>query len=549
MEFQEALVRLVISKPAKKGLDRDTETEKQKRLISFHRRRKWSVPSKSPRPESLETPKEFLCPITGSLMNDPVIVSSGHSFERVCVQACNDLAFTPTVADGSSPDFSNVIPNLALKKAIVHWCKKQCVDPPKPIDYSFAEKLVRSTMVNSQKKVDGRNVTVTEKPQPKLNHAVTELTRRSSTHFYSSSDESVETNVSTPPLELKTRPSCFSSASSSSEAEPLNPNPNPEEDELVSKLQSPQVYEIEEALGSLRKITRTKEEARVQFCTPRILISLRSLVASRYTNIQVNAVACLVNLSLEKVNKVKIVRSGIVPLLVDVLKGGYPESQEHACGAIFSLALEDHNKIAIGVLGVLPPLVHLLRSESERARNDSALALYHLSLVQSNRAKLVKLGSVTILLGMVKSGHMRSRVLLVLGNLASCVDGRSAILDAGGVECLVGMLRKGEKLESESILESCMSVLCWLSYGGLRFRGLAKTAGATEVLLEVEKCGCQRSRQKARRVLDVMKSRGVAEEEEEGVVDWEKLLDSGSVTNSPRHRLGGKGGDSRTHSS
>nr|DAD29098.1 TPA_asm: hypothetical protein HUJ06_030566 [Nelumbo nucifera] len=131
------------------------------------------------------------------------------------------------------------------------------------------------------------------------------------------------------PLPLSTRPSCYSS-SSSSEITTYDKNLSPnlsEEDEFVFKLKSSQVFEQEEAVISLRKI---------------------------------NAVASLVNLPLEKINKVKIVRLGVVPPLIDVLKG---------------------------VLRALSPLLHLLQSKSERAQHDS-----------SNRTKLVKLGSISTLL-------------------------------------------------------------------------------------------------------------------------------------------------------
>lgn len=235
--------------------------------------------------------------------------------------------------------------------------------------------------------------------------------------------------------------------------------------------------------------------------------------------------AALVNLSLENQNKVRIVRSGIVSPLIEVLKGGFAEAQEHAAGALFSLALDNHNKTAIGVLGALPPLLHALRADSERKRNDSALALYHLSLVQSNRVKLVKLGSVQTLLGMVKSGHMTGRVLLVLCNLALCVEGRAVMLDGGAVECFVGMLSR-DKLRFESIQDSCVTALYGLSHGGLRFKGQAKEAGAEEVLRKVEEVGSERARVRARRVLEVMRGR----DEEEEDVDWEALLNSEDVS-------------------
>ncbi|WCJ20905.1 U-box domain-containing protein 40 [Euphorbia peplus] len=531
MEFQEALMRLVIHN----GKSSQQLPDNQHHHHHPRLKHKWSVvsfirstSSKSKKKHSKpDMPKEFVCPISGLVMYDPVIVSSGHTFERACVQACNTLAFTPTLNNGVKPDFSTVFPNLALKTAIRNWCVKCSIDLPRPLNFFSAEQLVRAKLEKQLL------LKLEEKPLLKFNHPVAQFTRsstkftRSTTNCSSSSVESGESSSVqlTPALQLTTRPSCYSSASSSSEIEILGVNSSSdEEEEIIAKLKSPQVFEIEEALSLLRKNTKNKQGIRTQLCTPRLLSALRSLIASRYSNIQVNSVACLVNLSLEKENKVRIVRSGIVPSIVDVLKGGFPEAQEHACGAIFSLALEDHNKTAIGVLGALPPLLHLLRSEKEWTRHDSAFALYHLSLVQSNRTKLVKLGAVPILLGMVKSGHMRSRVFLVLGNLASCLNGRDAMLDSGGVDCLVGVLRD-EELESESTLESCVSVLCELSNGGFRFKGLAKAAGAVEVLLRMEKSYRERTKEKARRILEMMKGR-TEEEEEENEINWEELLES-----------------------
>lgn len=461
-------------------------TSKQRWRISFQK-----SPSKHP-----IIPKEFVCPISSSLMADPVIVSSGHTFERHCVHACKSLSFTPVLPDGSVPDFSTIIPNLALKSTILNFCSSSLLDPPKPINFLTAENLVFTLMA-------------TQKAQNRFPQSETVINRVLS-HISTSSEESV-----TP----RSGPTCYSS-SSASEVDTLNSN-SIEEDELVVKLKSSHVSEQEEAVISFRKLTRTREETRFQLCTPRILSALRVLITSRYASVQVNSVAALVNLSLENRNKVKVVRSGIVPPLIDVLKGGFQESQEHAAGALFSLALDDQNKTAIGVLGALPPLLHALRSESERTRHDSALALYHLSLIQSNRVKLVKLGAVQALLGMVKTGHMTSRILLILCNLASSSEGRAAMLDGGAVECFVCMLRRGA-FDSESTRENCLAALYGLSRGGLRFKGLAKEAAAEELLVQVEEMGSERAKDKARKILEVLRQK----DEEEEEVDWEKLLNS-----------------------
>ncbi|CAN6713936.1 unnamed protein product [Malus baccata var. baccata] len=499
---------------------------------------RWKISFYRSNSGSKNPPKELLCPISGSLISDPVVVSSGQTFERLSVQLCRELGFSPKLEDGTRPDFSTVIPNFAIKSTIQNWCDRNNAQHPQPPDSIALEKAVRALMEKDREepgiRVSERELLrgMAERPPVRYMHAATELGYRVD-HFYSSSsEESVVIPSASPPtpLPFATRPSCYSSSSSSeitAELQTLNLNSSlpgcEEEEQLMTKLRSSEVIEQEEGVILLRKLTRTKEELRISLCTPRLLSAVGSLVVSRYSTVQQNALASLVNLSLEKANKVKIVRSGFVPHLVDVLKGGSSESQEHAAGALFSLALEEDNKMAIGVLGALPPLMHaFVRAESERTRNDSALALYHLTLVESNRVKLVKQhNAVQTLLALAKSPASAGRVLLILCNLASCNEGRSSMLDANAVECLVGMLRRRTEFDSESTRENCVAALYALSHGSMRFRGLAREANAVEVLSEIEKSGSERAREKANRLLMVMRGR-------EDEPNWDSVLDSGS---------------------
>ncbi|XP_022775407.1 U-box domain-containing protein 38-like [Durio zibethinus] len=525
---------------------------KHRWIFSFYHRL-----SSSPKHNMTQPPPEFLCPISGSLMFDPVVIPSGQSFDRISIQVCRDLGFTPTFPDGSTPDFSNLIPNLAVKTTIHTWCRDHHAQDPAPLDYTSVEEIVRSKIQQQSpsRLSSGTDIRVSERellnavaenPPVLFSHAATEIGPHINNLFCSTSSSSVECDIITAsprmPLPLATLPACFSTSGSSSssieiiESETLNPNcqssSSLEEQELFLKLESSNILEQETGLISLRKITRTKEESRVSLCSPRLLSTLRSLIISRYSVVQTNAIASLVNLSLEKSNKVVIVRSGFVPLLIDALKERFSEAQEHAAGALFSLALEDENKMAIGVLGALQPLLHALRSDSERTQHDSALALYHLSLIQSNRVKLVNLGAVSTLLSMVKSGDWASRVLLVLCNLAACSEGKSAMLDANAVAILVGMLRESE-LVPEATRENCVAALFALSHGSLRFKGLAKEARAVEVLREVEERGSERAKEKAKRIVQIMREREGADEE----IDFEGALDSGGLCRT-LHRVG-----------
>ncbi|KAL3529603.1 hypothetical protein ACH5RR_008925 [Cinchona calisaya] len=502
--------------------------------ISFS---KSSSPSSPKSPIKPDPPKEFLCPVSGSLISDPVVVSSGQTFERISVQVCKDLGFVPNLSDGSVPDFSAIIPNLAIKTSIINWCRESHVEIPTSPDYSSIETIIRSRIAASASAsplVGDSEMELLEgvenNPPVLFSHAATELNpRRNNNYDYSSSssDVSVIANgAATPLLPFATRPDCYSSSSASSEIAVFHEAQVWGEDEFfVKKFNSVDVTELEEAVILLRKRTRANDEyVRVSLCTHKLLQGIKPLLVSRYPVLQTNSVASILNLSLAKENKVKIVRSGIVPILVDLLRGGFEESQEHAAGGIFSLALADENKMAIGVLGALQPLLLALRSGSALTRRDSALALYHLTLVNSNRSKLIKLGAVGVLLGMLRSRVLVGRVVLVVCNLAVSSECRSALLDGDAVACFVEILRDGGESDlSESTRENCVAALYSLSHGSLRFKGLAKEARATEVLQAVVEHGSERAREKAKRILLMLRGR----DEAEGEIDWEGVMEGG----------------------
>ncbi|XP_074316869.1 U-box domain-containing protein 38-like [Silene latifolia] len=461
-----------------------------------------------------QPPTEYICPLCQTLITEPVVIASGHTFDRTCALLCQASNFTPNLPDGTCPDFSAVIPNLALQTAIPKWCANNGVVFPKTKSFADVTEKVRLSNGSS---------------------ANSELTRKVNRFDSTSSDESVIVVAS--PLSMipyVTRPESWNSSSSELRFsdDVLNPNAivfdNDCDETYIAKFNSHDPYEQEQSAITLRKNTRNDEIARVKLCTTPLLRAMRQLLISSYEKVQVNAIAALVNLSLENQNKIKIVRSGIVPTIIDLLKVRLSETQHHAVGVIFSLSLEKKNRTAIGVLGALPPLLHcLIRSDSQRTRSDSALALYNLAFDYNNRVKLVKLGAVPALLAVMRASDdvMAGRVLLVLCMIATSTAGKTAMIDANAVEELVAVLRRGEVC-SESTRENCVAALYTLSCGSLRFRVVAKEAKADEVLRMVEETGSERAKEKARRILVVLKGRRASLVEENDEVDWAAILDS-----------------------
>ena len=69
-----------------------------------------------------EIPKEFLCPITLSIMRDPVLMPDGQTYERSAIE--KTLQVSPLSPLTKQPmNMKDAIPNYALKSLIENYLK------------------------------------------------------------------------------------------------------------------------------------------------------------------------------------------------------------------------------------------------------------------------------------------------------------------------------------------------------------------------------------------------------------------------------------------
>ncbi|KAG8076194.1 hypothetical protein GUJ93_ZPchr0006g41833 [Zizania palustris] len=458
-------------------------------------------PSSPPPPMSssftADPPAEFLCPISGTLMADPVVVPPGQTFERACIQACAALSFSPpaVAADLSAPSASSplvLVPNVALRTAILNWCDRLSLPYPAPLSPDTARDVVRRLMPSPPP------------PQQLLHHE-----QRS---------QVLSQPPPSPPSYARTR-NYYGDDFVQEETTQTRQAGGSLEEEIMDKLGANGTgpAEQEAAMALLRKATRENKELRRQICTQRLLAALRPMLLSGDAGVQVNAAAALVNLSLEAENKVRIVRSGAVSPLVEVLRSGHPEARDHAAGAIYSLAVEDENRAAIGVLGAIPPLLELFASAGAEylARREAGMALYHVSLAGMNRSKIARTpGVVRTLLATAETrdrakeadaAALRRIAVMILANLAGCPEGRTALMDGGAVAAVVKLMRNGSAASGSAEEEYCISALYGMSRGSLRFRGLARAAGVEDALTPMAEGAGGVARDMARRTLRAMR--------------------------------------------
>ncbi|KAI3447848.1 hypothetical protein Pfo_004513 [Paulownia fortunei] len=70
-------------------------------------------------------PADFRCPISLDLMRDPVIVSTGQTYDRSSISMWVESGHPTCPKTGQALAHTQLIPNLALKNLIAMWCRDQ----------------------------------------------------------------------------------------------------------------------------------------------------------------------------------------------------------------------------------------------------------------------------------------------------------------------------------------------------------------------------------------------------------------------------------------
>nr|BAJ34586.1 unnamed protein product [Eutrema halophilum] len=70
----------------------------------------------------ITVPKDFVCPISLDLMTDPVIISTGQTYDRSSIARWIEEGHCTCPKTGQMLMDSRIVPNRALKNLIVQWC-------------------------------------------------------------------------------------------------------------------------------------------------------------------------------------------------------------------------------------------------------------------------------------------------------------------------------------------------------------------------------------------------------------------------------------------
>ncbi|KAF3594434.1 hypothetical protein DY000_02023600 [Brassica cretica] len=313
----------------------------------------------------LTVPVDFLCPVSLELMKDPVIVSTGQTYERAYIQRWIDCGNLTCPKTQQKLQNFTLTPNYVLRSLISRWCTEHNIEQPangRCGDMSMIRSLVRSL---SNRSLEERRNAVSE---------IRSMSKRSTDNRIMIAEAGaipVLVNLLTTSEDVATQ------------------------ENAITCLLNLSIYENNKEL--------------IMFAGA--VTSIVQVLRAGTMEARENAAATLFSLSLADENKIIIGGSGAIPALVDLLENGTPRGKKDAATALFNLCIYQGNKGRAVRAGIVPALVKMLsETSSHRMMVDEALTI--LSVLASNldaKSAMVKANTLPALIGILQTGQGRDR--------------------------------------------------------------------------------------------------------------------------------------------
>lgn len=362
---------------------------------------------------SLPIPEDFRCPISLDLMKDPVIVSTGQTYERTFIEKW--------LADGHStcPKTQQVLtskiltPNYVLRSLIAQWCEANGIEPPQrssssqpsefanPVERSKYEALLRKlTSANIEdKRSAAGEIRLLAKRNANNRVAIAEAGAIPLlVDLLSTTDPLTQEHAVTALLNLSI---CDNNKRSimSCRAAPG----------IVHVLKWGSMEARENAAATLFSLS-VVDEYKVMIGASGAIPPLIALLNEGTQRGKKDAATALFNLCFYQGNKVKAVRGGVVSILMQLLTESRIGMVDEALAILAILASNSEGRAAIGAAESVPTLVALIGTRSPRNRENAAAVLMH--ICTGDRRHIVEakeLGVISLLTDLAENGTDRGK--------------------------------------------------------------------------------------------------------------------------------------------
>jgi hypothetical protein len=397
----------------------------------------------------LTVPKDFCCPISLDLMRDPVIISTGQTYDRSSISRWMDEGHTTCPKTGQTLAHTRLVPNRALRNLIVQWCSAHGI-PLDPVEFMDAMGEAFASACPTKAALEANRATA--------NLLIQQLANGS---------QSGKT-IAAREIRLLAKTGRENRAFlAEAGAIPY----------LRNLLASPNSVAQENSVTALLNLSiYDKNKSRIMDETGCLGSIVAVLRFGHTTEARENAAATLFSLSaVHDYKKIIADETGAVEALAGLLQDGTSRGKKDAVTALFNLSTHTENCVRMIEAGAVSALVEALGNEGVAEEAAGALALI---VRQPFGAKAVvnQDEAVAGLIGMMRCGTPRGKENAVAALLELCRSGGSAATErvvkapalAGLLQTLLftGTKRARRKAASLArVFQRCENAS--LHYGGL----------------------------------------------------------------------------------
>lgn len=423
-------------------------------------------------------PEELRCPISLQLMYDPVIISSGQTYERVCIEKWFSDGHTTCPKTQQKLPHLSLTPNYCVKGLIAGWCEQNGIPvpnlPPDSLDLNYWRlAMSESESTNSRSigsidscKVKGVKVVPMEEGTIE-EHQLFEME-----------------DISGQECEVDMFQRYKNLLDTLTKGE-----------DITRKCQ---------VVEQIRLLLKDDEEGRIfvgaNGFVEALVQFLNSAVYEGHEKAQEVGAMALFNLAVNNDrNKEMILSAGVIPLLEEMIVN--KNTHEPATALFLNLSCLEEAKYVIGSSQAVPFLVQLLQHNSSTLCKDDALhTLYNLSTVMPNIPSLLSAGIIDGLQALLASpiAKWAERAISVLNNIAIDKCGKEGIIEAPGlVTGIAAILDTGEPIEQEQAV-CCLYSLCHEDENCIE---MVLQEGVIPSLVSISVNGTTRGKERAQKLL------------------------------------------------
>ncbi|KAI3429092.1 RING-type E3 ubiquitin transferase, partial [Psidium guajava] len=354
-------------------------------------------------------PDDFRCPISLELMKDPVIVSTGQTYERSCIEKWLEEGHGTCPKTQQALISTSLTPNYVLRSLIAQWCEANGIEPPKrpessafsPADRTKIEVLLRKLIsgIPEEQHSAAGEIRLLAKRNADNRIAIAEAGAIPLlVSLLLTPDSRTQEHAVTALLNLSI---CENNKGAivSSGAVPG----------IVHVLKKGSMEARENAAATLFSLS-VVDEYKVAIGGSGAIPPLVALLSEGTQRGKKDAAAALFNLCIYQGNKIKAVRASIVPTLMRLLTEPEGTMVDEALAILAILASHSEGKTAIGAAEAVPILVEFISRGSPRKRENAAAILAHLcSGDQRHLAKARELGVIGPLTDLAQNGTDRGK--------------------------------------------------------------------------------------------------------------------------------------------